>query len=235
MTFSMVVSNNYSCIVSSDSKLTMNFCSYLFLVEYDTIVVDVDRPERNREVIVVKFTDVEKDGVLHDGFDILLEGDLRDFEGELYSAKIVGDNKILLTIPSANFSYLHDFDEFFTKLKDTEKCLRTVVAHQVARNSILGEKTRLCKHLLLQFPDGLVLSNRHYPPEDSNIDGELKTDFVRYAKTFTLQTVDLTNVVTTIFWKVSVVEEGQRMVKRSVGTKKRHEATITGRLGSMTI
>jgi hypothetical protein len=185
--------------------------------------------------LVVKFTDVEKGGVLHDGFDILVEGDVRDFDEDKYGARVLNDNQVLLTIPAAKYSYIHDFETFFSSLQPSEVCTCTVVAHQVAHNAILGDKTRWCKHLLLQFPQGLVSSNQHYSPEDANHEGELKTDFVRYAKGMELYGKNLKSIVTTIFWKVTIMEETQRIVKRTVGTKKRNEATLAGRLGSMTI
>jgi hypothetical protein len=85
--------------------------------------------------LVVKFTDVEKGGVLHDGFDILVEGDVRDFDEDKYGARVLNDNQVLLTIPAAKYSYIHDFETFFSSLQPSEVCTCTVVAQLLTMQS----------------------------------------------------------------------------------------------------
>ena len=51
-------------------------CCLLSSYPVDEIFVDINFPEQNREVQVVSFTDVEKDGVLHNGFDIMMDVDI---------------------------------------------------------------------------------------------------------------------------------------------------------------
>ena len=82
--------------MESHCKCSLSFfCLFIFLFpnfcfvppspggEVEIIEVDIKHPERNREVKVIHFTDVEKAGVLHNGFDIMIDGiDQRDYTDE---------------------------------------------------------------------------------------------------------------------------------------------------------
>lgn len=69
--------------------------------DFDVINIDVDWPECNREVLVVKFRDVVKEGVLHDGFNIIFPHvDMHDFLADKYKLEFVSSHELLLTMPS---------------------------------------------------------------------------------------------------------------------------------------
>jgi hypothetical protein len=200
--------------------------------DVEVIEVDIDHPERNREVKVVHFRDANKNGILHNGFEILMEGDLRDMLDDKYSAKMVQENEILISMPSASHSWLYEPCNFFDKCEAFGiGCARSLEAHNVARNDILKKKDRLTKQLLLRFPVPIILSNRHYSPNTADNDLEFEvvpfeTSFLRMGKTFT-------STISTIFWKIAVYEENLRVVENNDVKGKKGEARLAERFASM--
>lgn len=183
---------------------------------YDAIVdVDINRPERNREVMVVGFTNVEESGVLHDGFDIFLEGNMQDFVCDRYKARHIGDNGILIEMPAATTSYLENFGQFFKHQKHNGSiCERQQEGHAIARNAILGDKQRKIKRILLCFPSHIVLS-RHYLSKDPwSTSEELNCDLVRFDDTFSIMDKECPNWVCVVMWKVAVHEDERRIVSK---------------------
>lgn len=191
------------------------------------IDIDIENPERNREVKIIPFVNVVQDGVLHNGFDIAIDAiDMRDYVQDMYKAELISANEILLKMPSASHAWLNE--------PRTANCPRTQEAYEVARNSILLSDDRKIKLLLLRFPGSITLSNQHYSPQSMN--GEIECDFAMKDTSFTFDGKNLKSVVTTVFWKVSVVEEQQRIVKQSTNSgKKKGAAKLSKYLSGMTI
>jgi hypothetical protein len=76
----------------------------------NVINVDLDFPERNREVQVYTFENLRnpRSGDIINGFQIVIPADIRDVASNLYRAEIVDDNEIVIQMPSLPFSMLHD-------------------------------------------------------------------------------------------------------------------------------
>jgi hypothetical protein len=200
----------------------------------DVIEVDINCPERNREVKVVQFRDAEIDGILHNGFEIIMEGDLRDLMLDKYSAKLVSDNEILISMPSASHYWLHEPELYFNKCKAFNiHCPRAREAHDVARNDILADEERQIRSLLLRFPENTILSNRHYSPKTT--DNDLEFEVVPFQTTFVLLGKQFTTTVATIVWKIAVFEEKRRVVVAQSSKGKKGEAKLASRFASMSV
>jgi hypothetical protein len=64
-------------------------CTTTDIIEVDTLL-----PENNREFYVLNFSDVMKEGVLHNGFEISMEIDLRNsIFRDVYKAQLVSSNE----------------------------------------------------------------------------------------------------------------------------------------------
>ena len=57
------------------------------------IEVDIDRPERNRELFILRFYDKNHDGKLYSGFSIQMPADTRDAKDGLFKAFLVGNGQ----------------------------------------------------------------------------------------------------------------------------------------------
>ena len=169
--------------------------------------VDVEHPEQNGDFTIVPFTDCEKEGKLHNGFDILIDGDIPDYINERYKARQVAPCDILVSRPLARFPYHEHFDKFFDILKESnEFCERTKVAHDITRNVIRIDDSRKNKHVILRFPDEMPLSTRYY----SDADGELTTECVPFEYEVEFDGQTFTRSQDTVFWKVAVERPSQR-------------------------
>lgn len=184
------------------------------MVLTETIDVNVLQPESNREVQVFEFTDVNKDGILHNGFELVLYGDLRDVYNDKYHAFLYNRNEILVQMPSINHSFLYESDKLMAKMREANVyCARTQESHDVARNKILKNDNRQKKRLLLSFPSDFELSNTIYSPQST--DGEIESEFVPFGSAFDINGKKYTTTVARISWKVSIVETDKREVKAS--------------------
>jgi hypothetical protein len=185
--------------------------------DVDVIDVDIFRPERNREVKVFGITDVDHGGILHNGFLVSVDGDMRDVISDCYKARLVGPNEMLIELPSMSHSFYYDVASHNEVLKSFGGlCPRMEVAQGVVRNKLLDIKTLQKKYLLLRFPEDVVLSNQHYSPKSEN--GEIACNIIPLAITFRVQqdAPDMMVSTTTVQWKVSIEEAEQRRVTRHV-------------------
>lgn len=96
-------------------------------------------PERNGCVQVYAFSDVKVDGVLHNGFLIIMEGDIRDMAANKYRAKLDerNSNEIVIEAPTMSYVMLHEADKRFAQLGRMKiDCPRCHEAQEVVRNDI---------------------------------------------------------------------------------------------------
>ena len=180
--------------------------------------------------MVVPFTDVEKDGVLHNGFDIVVQGEIADFVKGRFKAKKLTDNEVLVEMPSASNSYLNHLDNFFENLKRFRiHCNRAQLGHEVARNAILDDDARMTKRLVLRFPEYIILSAHQYTDSTGNLSCEL----IPCQSEFFWQERTITQVHDYILWKVAIQEEEPRVVKCPVADESEGVAKLAAHLGSM--
>lgn len=143
----------------------------------------------------------------------MLEGNMQDFTSNLYKARHIGDNEILIEMPAVTSSYLKNFEKFFAEKKRVGSlCKRQQVGHNIARNLIKADKARQIKRLLLRFPPHIVLS-RQYLSKNPSMSEELNCDFVRFEDTVTLLDMKCETWVCMVIWKVGVIEFKDRNVE----------------------
>lgn len=206
---------------------------FLCTVVFDEIVVNTDFPERNREVRIIPFSDVEVNGVLHGGFEISMDADIHDYLEDHYSAQIVTESQILLSIPSVPYTYLHKYDKFFSVVDSFAlDCPRTQIGHNVVRNAIKEDSTRATKYLLLSFPPGTVFDTRHYVDGTGTLlDATLipfKIDFEHSGRTHN-RTRDV------VYWKVATKEAKERRVSTQASGKTKGASQLEALFSGMSM
>jgi hypothetical protein len=197
------------------------------------VVIDVDNRnfENNGEFEVFQLTDVNvnKAGVLHNGYEVVFYADVQDVMEKKFKAVLKNDYEILVQMPSLSRHFTDNSENLVSQQKAAlVHCIRTQQAHDVARNGILKDVKRQTKSRLLRFPqDTGPLSNNIFSPDST--DGEIAFE------PFPLQTKYKTATSTHVrlSWKVSAIEEEKRVVKSS----DRNEAgdTLLARLSGMDI
>ena len=158
------------------SCLPLLTAAFFFFPGIQVIMADLEHPERNRELSVQPFWNVEQKGILHNGILIEATCDPRDFMAGKFKARLdpsSGSNEIVIDFLSVRHSKLKEANLFnATKAAWNINCARTEEAENVVRNKILADPKRQKKQLLLRFPEDMVLSNKHYSP-DSQEGGEI--------------------------------------------------------------
>jgi hypothetical protein len=208
-------------------------CFSLIFSPIEVIAVDIKNPERNREVFVYEFSNVEIDGVLHDGYEVVMEGDIRDLvKHEVYKAHLVSTNEIMIKAPSMSYSRLQEPELSVAQSKlFNSHCPRIQEAHDVARNEILDEESRRSKYLLLRFPNWVVLSNQVLSPESQL--SEIEMQLNPYETSCEVSSTKYNLTVTEISWKVTVEAERKRVVKVSVDNTNKAVDKLTQLLAGM--
>ena len=171
----------------------------------ETIQVDTKRPENNRGIGVFEFTDLEHDGLLYNGYQVTVEGDIRDFMADHYKAQLV-DRSILLRLPALSYSFLCDNKEYESRAKAAGLFVPSIEeAHQAARKRIERDKVRRERLVLLEFPENLELSTKPFSPDST--DGEIDFDLLPITINVSVGEKELPLTITRISWKVSIAEE----------------------------
>ena len=99
----------------------------------------------------------------------------------------------------------------------------------MAHNAIINDDTRHLKHVLLCFPDEVVLDCRNY----ADSEGELTCEWCSYITEVQVDGCSFTREHDVLFWRIGVEEESSRVIlKRATDTTK-GVATLTRRFGSM--
>ena len=126
------------------------------------IQVNIWRPERNQEVLVFEVKDIPGVGVNSDtvyhGYNIFLPMDIRftldDVKSNHYTACVIADHQVLVTLPGWPYSFLHCRGDM--KLKKNLVNSMDDACHDYKDN----KAARLLKHIVLKFPKGHVLSSK---------------------------------------------------------------------------
>ena len=208
--------------------------SFFFCCLTGVIDVDIRHVENNGEFEVFVLTDVLKEGVLHNGYEVVIYADLEDVIAGKYKAVLSNDHEILVDMPSISRSFLDDSEELVKQQKAAKvHCQRTQEAHDVARNGILKDVKRQTKCRLLRFPEDLdPLSNIIYSPQST--DGEIEISPFPLKRSFDIKGKAHTSTVVRVSWKVSTLEIVKRVVKNSGDSNKAADQLLS-RLSGMDI
>jgi hypothetical protein len=191
-----------------------SFCTNVKL-KSDTIVVNLTYPERNREVQVYCFESLRNPitGDIVDGFQIVINADIRDVAKDLYKAEIVSDNELLITIPSLSHQMVQDCalrHAFLLKLGLL--CDRCQEGQEIAMTSMEDNPWRKLRQLRLRFPDHIVLANLH-----STLDNVLTVQEEPY---YTNSPFGGQAVFCSVTWKVA----SQDTRRKATGSAAKHAA-----------
>jgi hypothetical protein len=173
-------------------------------------------------------TDVKKDGVLYNGYEVVFYADVQDVIDKKYKAVLTSDYEILVHMPSISRAFLDNSDELEKQQKAAKvHCPRTQEAHDVARNGILKDVQRQTKYRLLRFPHDLgSLSNLVFSPDST--DGDITVEPFPLKSKYK----GAPSTVARLSWKVSTVENEKRVVKSS-GNRNEAADQLLSRLNGM--
>jgi hypothetical protein len=166
-------------LLASLFELVTNTCVSHFSRSVDIIIlVNQNEPERNILFTFVPFHDVEDGkGDLHNGYEIILKGNIGDYIQDKYKATLVNKNEVLLEMPScASYSYLKSFGDAFVRLKihnSSQYCEVSEKSHTDLRGQITNDDRRNVMLVLLCFPAGSNLTTEHYAA--NKVTGELNS------------------------------------------------------------
>jgi hypothetical protein len=145
----------------------------------ERIPVNIQRPERNREVLVFPTKDIDglETGTQFTGHYMMHQIDIRhiadDPSVEFYKGRVFTSNSVLLRVPAFPYSILHNRDEIAANVSAT-----TSDALDDARHSFEQDKAgREWKYLVLDFPTNHELSSKVVYKEAGD-DEELELEII---------------------------------------------------------
>ena len=175
------------------------------------IEIQMDFPERNREVYIFKFKDKVKDGQLFDGVQIVMPIQMPD--AMLYSANTISSRSVEITMPGLQYLYYNGIEKFEKSLKKWGNgCEREEEGRGVAVNKYHEQRDRHVKKLLLKFP--CKLDNTIFSEPDNN--GNMTVDFVVNPTKYKYYDDDIAFQLhdTTIMWTIAIKEADSRVKKK---------------------
>ena len=187
----------------------------------DVIYVNLDWPEDNREVMIFYFENHTNTvtGEVVNGYQIVLERDLRDIYSQTFKAELINPHEIVITMPSMSTLMTKDNDSRFAALKHLNiNCDKCQQAQMMAAAAVANCEERQVKRLRLVFPDQIFLMNM-----DSAVDKVLKNRMEPFTTNFGHHgSIVLCNMT----WRVARLDSFRKM--NSISTQ--HNATELERL-----
>jgi hypothetical protein len=155
----------------------MEFLHVLFAAQ---IIVNINHPERNREVLVFPLRDIEgldQGTTRYYGYYIMHQIDIRhiadDPTVEFYNARVFTSNSLLLKVPAWPYSMLQNREEISAHVSTT-----VTDAIDDARHNFSQDKAaREWKYLVLDFPTDHHLSSKEIYDEAGE-DEELELEII---------------------------------------------------------
>jgi hypothetical protein len=169
----------YCCFCIYPFVLLFSSPAYILVCIAEHITVNLNRPERNRKVLVFPMKDIDglDPGTQFTGYYIMYQIDIRhiadDASVEFYKGRVFTSNSVLLRLPSWPYSVLHNRDEIALSVNAT-----ACGALDDARHSFAQEKAaREWKYLVLDFPSDHQLSSKVIYDEAGD-DEELELEII---------------------------------------------------------
>jgi hypothetical protein len=127
----------------------------------DVISVNLDHPERNREVMVFTVNDVQNQGNMYICFTIMLRIDPRDAAvTDRCTAYVVSETELLISYPALEYFFFTDSAARNERLKiGTDYDSQVQLAQDICINDVRRAPQRVVKRLLLRFPQDITLAN----------------------------------------------------------------------------
>eukprot|EP00978_Attheya_sp_CCMP212_P024732 scaffold78230_cov61-Attheya_sp.AAC.3 len=167
----------------------MNYLEMSDDLEYDEIEVDIDSPEKNREVLIHRLTDLDgKNKQVLNGCEISMnQADLPDIVEKIIPANQVSPHQILIEMPSVSqgFRTKGMFHVTSEKVEQAHGITRTRVNDTSKETDPYNDGR---KFILLNFPEDEVLDPLPFliyvpDPEDQDQEGDIEMDYTIYHQT----------------------------------------------------
>lgn len=195
------------------------------------IKVDIDHPERNREVQVFKLRDVEgaKAGVCVDCYDIQYNADIREILSSTtdnLKARQVSDNHVLVQVTAMPFTQTADRAEHAEAVKNNKNRTEIVKAHDIAINAYSNDEDRHVKELLLEFDESEELSTKlmHNDTQGDTIPMEMVV--IKCSVPFPNPNNPTEYILPRISWKIGIKETLERQTGFNAPAPKKTAAQL---------
>ena len=147
-------------VIAVDIVVLFTLLFLICLALADVIDVDLDRPENNREVVVLTVNDVIIDTNMYNCYDIALIVDMRDAAAASCTASLVSEHEVLISYPAIGYMLFRDSIQRNKRLIALRQHDQQVqLAQDVWINDVRRTPQRSIKQLLLRFPANVSLAN----------------------------------------------------------------------------
>jgi hypothetical protein len=199
----------------------------------DTVYINLAQPEQNAGFTVRQVSNLEANGILFNGIEIEIRGDLYCYSEDLYNAKTVDHHMVWVEQPSTPLYMTNYHDKHMQSWNELKHySSQAHMANEMHRNDLENNPARQVRRTLLVFPEHIYLNPT--PFSTKSPDGELDcydiTD--EYERIIDKRTFNFTD--TTIHWYIALHEDNYRKV-RSKTYKKKGAAELESRFASMSM
>jgi hypothetical protein len=181
---------------------------------HSAVIVDVDleRPERNGDVVIFSLNNVEHVDHLYHCVSIFLSVDVRDVAKEgSFTATLVSETEILITMPSLTFALYRDSEQRNERLKRIDMHdPQLQLSQNIVINQIRDGPNRPIKKLLLRFPEGIIFGNVFHPSSAGmpSLEEEIQWDHT----TTTIGAYSVPCTTCFLVWKVADLATSRRFI-----------------------
>ena len=147
-------------VIAVDIVVLFTLLFLICLALADVIDVDLDRPENNREVVVLTVNDVIIDTNMYNCYDIALIVDMRDAAAASCTASLVSEHEVLISYPAIGYMLFRDSiqrNERLIALRQHDQQVQ--LAQDVWINDVRRTPQRSIKQLLLRLAANVSLAN----------------------------------------------------------------------------
>ena len=170
-------------------------------------------PVLEHDVVIQEFVNEPIDGCQVNGYRVEIpDVDPRDYKEDKYAAYFLEPNIVVLQVPAVRCSFLQDAKSF----KKAQKKLgvfseRDDHGRDVLINSLNANKERQLQWIVIEFPSGSDLCNRHYPNDHDPL--MLRRIVVPHTSTkVTVKGESFKMAKYGVIWKITVYDETPRRI-----------------------
>lgn len=190
---------------------------------------------------------------VYNGYEIRLCADIRDIQNDMFLARIVGPNEILVQVPMVPFSQLHEAKEqsnheneagdFMTEMFVAREVERN---KYIAKNGSLPQKANKKLYLLrivdtseaIDKPQKIPISNEVFSPK--TLRGEIDYEIIPVAGKFKLDPSDPSSkegqiLSVTLKWRVTVKEDEPRKLVVDDSKESKGASKLAKAFGGMSV
>ena len=142
--------------------------------------------------------------------------DIRDIAQDRWGAKQIANNRVLFKMPSSAAWWLFNPKGYYDQQTiDGVHCDKTEKEHEVARNAILDDESRMTMRIILEFPPEVVLTLSFCAGDG---DYKLPFEYTSWEETFQTSLGQHKRMRDVMVWKIGIKEDQPRKILRESST-----------------